>query len=215
MTIRHGSGTTLTHWAVEVANLVVLATGIQRIAEMRVTADRSGIAFNWRTLPDGQPQSLLKMRVLLRDLRAVGSVEPLLVSVQSTLMGDLLTALLRQYDGLAAIDRERVATHPPLLLPPFSACSIPLGPGTAVARGTTQPQAIGPIAAHVRTPWIGPSSWPTITSNRGYHCLNRCLLPPMHGQEQHRHRWPSARRGRATRANQMQPRTSQWLRDEG
>lgn len=152
VTIRHSSGTTMTHWAVEVADLFVLAEGVQRMSEMKVTADRYGIAFNWRTLPDGQTQALLKMRVLLRDLLAVGYTEPLLVSVKSTLTGELLTALLRQYDVLDAIDRERAAKHQPLLLPPFYACSIPLGPGTAVARGPTQKQEIVPIAAHVPTP---------------------------------------------------------------
>ncbi len=152
VTIRHGSGNTVTHWAVEVANLFVIAEGVQSIAEMKATTDRYGIAFNWRTLPDGRPQSMLKMRVLLRDLLEIGYTEPLLVSVKSTLTGDLLTALMRQYDVLDAIDRERTAKHQTPLNPPFYACSIPLGPGTEVARGNSQKKEIVPMAAHIPTP---------------------------------------------------------------
>lgn len=152
VTIRHGSGNTVTHWAVEVANLFVIAEGVQSIAEMKATRDRYGIAFGWRTLPDGRPQSALKFRVLLRDLLELGYTDPLLVSVKSTLTGDLLQALTRQYDVLDAIDRERAAKGQPPLNPPFYACSIPLGPGSEVARGSAQKKEIVPMTAHVPTP---------------------------------------------------------------
>lgn len=147
VTIRHGSGNTVVHWAVETADVFVIAEGVQSIGEMKATAERYGIAFAWRTLPDGRPQSMLKCRVLLRDLLAVGYTEPLLISVKSTLTGDLLNALIRQYDVLDAVDRERVTQGRPPLEPPFYACSIPLGPGAEVARGTSQKKEIVPIVA--------------------------------------------------------------------
>ncbi|MCG8349085.1 MAG: hypothetical protein MI924_15045 [Chloroflexales bacterium] len=149
VTIRHGSGNTVMHWAVEQANLFVIAEGVQGITEMKNTPDRYGVAFGWRTLPDGRPQSALKFRALLHELLDVDYTEPLLVSVKSTLTGDLLAALMHQYDVLDAIDRERAAKGQPPLNPPFYACSIPLGPGAEVARGSAQKKEIVPIVAHV------------------------------------------------------------------
>ena len=71
VTIKHGGGNLVTHWAVETANLFVIADGVQSIGEMKGTRDRFGIAFGWRTLPDGRQQSQLKLRAFLRELLEV------------------------------------------------------------------------------------------------------------------------------------------------
>ncbi len=152
VTIRHSGGNLVTHWAVETADLFVIAEGVQSIGEMRTDPERYGIAYAWRTLPDGRPQSVLKLRALLRPLLEVGYTEPLLVSVKSTLTGDMLEALLRQYDVLDTIDRLRVQQGQQPLNPPFYACSIPLGPGAEVARGGTQKKEIVPIVAQIPNP---------------------------------------------------------------
>jgi hypothetical protein len=152
ITIKHGSGNLVTHWAVETANMFVIADGVQTIGEMKSTADRYGIAFGWRTLQDGRPQSVLKFRVLLRELLDVGFYEPIQVSVKSTLTGDLLDALLRQYDVLDTIDALRTQQGKAPLQPPFYACSIPLGPGQEVQRGATQKKGIVPPVALIPTP---------------------------------------------------------------
>lgn len=152
VTIRHSGGNLVTHWAVETANLFIIADGVQSIAEMRTSSERYGIAYAWRTLPDGRPQSVLKLRAMMRELLEVGFTEPLQVTVKSTLTGDMLEALLRQYDVLDAIDRLRTQQGQPPLNPPFYACSIPLGPGEEVARGGAQKKEIIPIVAHIPDP---------------------------------------------------------------
>jgi len=66
VTIKHGSGNMVTHWAVETANLFVIAEGVQSIGEMKHTTERYGIAFGWRTLPGGRQQSQLRFQKLAR-----------------------------------------------------------------------------------------------------------------------------------------------------
>jgi hypothetical protein len=163
--IRHGSGKVVTHWAIPTASIFLIADGVQTIAEMKGTADRFGIAFGWRRLPDGRMQSQLRCRVLLRELLAVGYTAPLLLTVKGTATGDLLNALVRQYDVLdanAAL-REQAGKEPWHL--PYYAFSIPLGPGQEVTRGsgsatkeitpivTTIPEAIS--KEYLKAHWIG------------------------------------------------------------
>lgn len=150
--IKHGAGNLVTHWAVEVANVFVVAEGVQSIGEMKHTNERYGIAFGWRTLEGGRQQSQLRARVFLRELLECGFSEPLLLTVKSTLTGDLLTALTRQYDVLDAVDAFRAVDKKPPLQPPFYACSIPLGPGAEVARGSVQTKEITPMVARIPTP---------------------------------------------------------------
>jgi hypothetical protein len=153
VTIKHGSGNMVTHWAVETANLFVVAEGVQSIGEMKHTEERYGIAFGWRTLEGGRQQSVLRFRGFLRELLNVGFAEPLLVTVKSTLTGDLIAALTRQYEVLDAVDALRAQDKKPPLQPPFYACSIPLGPGQEVARGSGgQTKEIAPIVANIPTP---------------------------------------------------------------
>ncbi|GEM_PF-811756 len=158
ITIKHGSGNLVTHWAVETATMFVIAEGVQSINEMSPSRnnnqiERYGIAFGWRTLPGGRQQSQLRFRALLRDLLEVGYTEPLLGTVKGTLTGDLITALMRQYDVLDAVDNFRKQAGKPPYNPPFYACSIPLGPGTEVTRGSVgATKEITPIVAQVPNP---------------------------------------------------------------
>ncbi len=152
VTIRHGSGNMVTHWAVETANMFVIAEGIQSSYEMKNTPDRYGIAFGWRTIEGGRQQSVLRFRVYLQELLQIGFYEPLLVTVKSTLTGDLITALMRQYEVLDAVDALRAAQGKPPLQPPYYACSLPIGPGQEVARGSVQTREITPMIAQVPTP---------------------------------------------------------------
>jgi hypothetical protein len=153
VTIKHGSGNMVTHWAVETANLFVVAEGVQSIGEMKHTEERYGIAFGWRTLEGGRQQSVLRFRGFLQELLGVGFYEPLLVTAKSTLTGDLIAALTRQYEVLDAVDAFRAQDKKPPLNPPFYACSIPLGPGQEVARGSGgQTREITPPIANIPTP---------------------------------------------------------------
>lgn len=152
ITIKHGSGNLVQHWMVETANAFVIADGVQGIGEMKGATERYGVAFGWRTLPDGRPQSQLKARVFLRELLEIGYAEPVTLSVKSTLTGDVLNALTRQYDVLDAIDALRIQQGKAALNPPFYACSLPLGPGQEVQRGGTQKKGIVPPVALVPTP---------------------------------------------------------------
>lgn len=150
VTIKHGSGNLVTHWAVETANLFVVAEGVQTIAEMQHSADRYGIAFGWRTLQGGRQQSQIRFRAILQELTEVGYTEPLLVTAKGTLTGDIINALLRQYEVLDAVDAFRKQQGKPPMQPPFYACSIPLGPGQDVTRGTGgQTKEITPVIAHI------------------------------------------------------------------
>ena len=150
--IKHGSGNLVTHWAVETASVYVLCEGVQSIGEMKHTAERYGIAFGWRTLEGGRGQSVLRARVFLQDLLEVGYTAPLLMTAKSTLTGDLIAALTRQYEVLDQVDAFRALDKKPALLPPFYACSLPLGPGVEVARGKAQTKEITPMVARIPAP---------------------------------------------------------------
>ena len=153
VTIRHGSGNIVTHWAVETGNMFVVADGVQSISEMQHTTDRYGIAFGWGRNPTtGRQQSQIRFRAFLQELLAIGFQEPLLVTVKGTLTGDVIAALTHQYEVLDTVDAFRKESGKSPLNAPFYACSIPLGPGQEVARGTTQTKEITPIVAHIPSP---------------------------------------------------------------
>jgi hypothetical protein len=150
VTIKHGSGNYVTHWAIPVANMFVMAEGVQSIGEMKHTEDRYGIAFGWATLEGGRQQSQLRARVFLRELLELGYTEPLLLSCKSTLTGDILKAFGAQYPVLDAVDRFRAEDNKPPRNPPFYACSIPIGAGPEVARGSGgQTREIAPPVAGI------------------------------------------------------------------
>lgn len=168
-TIRHSGGAVVAHWTLPTACLFVLADGVQSSWEMRDTPERYGIAYAWRTLEDGRRQSVLKARVLLAELLAVGYAEPLTVSVKSTLTADLLAAFTRQYEVLDAAGAEQAASGKPQQELPFYAFSLPIGPGAESARGKgtltkeiTPPVAVIPaaitreyLAAHyIKREWV-------------------------------------------------------------
>lgn len=148
VTIKHGGGNLVQHWAVERAELFVLCDGVQTIPEMKQTEERFGVAFGWRTLDDGRAQSQFRARVLLRPLLDVGYTQPLLLSVKSTLTGDVLNALLRQYDVLDAAAAARADKGLPPLALPFYAFSLELAPGEAALRGSkgAQKEIVPPVA---------------------------------------------------------------------
>lgn len=153
VTIKHGSGSLVTHWAVPVANMFVVAEGVQSMGEMKSTDERYGIAFGWRTLEGGRQQSVVRFRVFLKELLQVGYNEPLLVTAKSTLTGDLLKALTRQYDVLDAVDAFRALDKKTALQPPFYACSIPIGAGEDVVRGSSgASKEIAPPVANIPMP---------------------------------------------------------------
>lgn len=151
-TIRHGDGRKVTHWAIETANVFVIAEGVQSMHEMKQTQERYGIAYAWRTLDDGRQQSVLRCRVFLRELLQLGYPQPLLLSVKSTLTGDMLTALTRQFDVLDALALFRQQAQKQTIALPFYACSLPLGPGQEVARGSVQTKQIVPMVAQIPEP---------------------------------------------------------------
>lgn len=152
VTIKHGNGNLVTHWAVETANVFVVADGVQSISEMRGDPRRYGIAFAWRTLPGGRQQSQLRARVFLRELLMAGYAEPLTLTVKGTLTGDLIQALTRQYDVLDCAAAMRTATGKSPALPLY-AFSIPLGPGAEVTRGSgSATKEITPVVAAIPDP---------------------------------------------------------------
>lgn len=164
VTIKHGGGEFVNHWAVETANVFVVAEGVQSLQDIKNNEERFGVVLGWKTLDGGRPQSFLKARVFLRELLEVGYREPLLLTVKSTITGDIIQAFARQYDVLDAIDAFRQLDKKPVLNPPFYACSIPLGPGQEVQRGSggntkeiTPPVALTPSPVtkdYVRSHWI-------------------------------------------------------------
>jgi hypothetical protein len=166
--IKHGNGNIVTYWALEQATVFVLADGVQTIAEMGHTNERFGIAFGWRVLPDGRRQSILKCRVLLRELLEVGYSAPLTLSIKGTITSDLINGLTRHYEVLDAIDALRHEQGKAPLNPPFYACSLAIVPGEEVMRGSAQQKAIIPplvaipeqirrdylVEHYIRTEWV-------------------------------------------------------------
>lgn len=145
--IKHSGGNVVSHWRVETANIFVAADGVQSLAEMKADPTRYGVAFWWGTTEDGRARSQLRAQVFLRDLLNVGYTEPVLLSVKSTLTGDILNALGRIYDLLDAVDALRTTQGKPPLQPPFYAVSLPIGAGEEVQRGATQKKGITPPVA--------------------------------------------------------------------
>lgn len=170
--IRHGSGNIVTHWAIDVANVFLVADGVQTIAEMKGTSDRYGIAFGWRRLPDGRMQSQLRARVFLRELLATGYMEPLLLTVKGTSTGDLLTALMRQYEVLDENARLREAAGKEPWQLPLYAFSIPLGPGQEVTRGSGQ-------ATKEITPIVTTCPDPITKEHLVAHWIKRAWVEPI------------------------------------
>lgn len=153
ITIKHGSGNLVNHWAIETANLFVVAEGVQTINEMQHTSDRYGIGFGWKTLQGGRQQSQIRFRAFVRELLEFGYTEPLLVTAKGTLTGDIISALTKQYEVLDAVDMFRKQQNKAPMQPPFYACSIELGPGKDVTRGTGgQTKEITPVIARVPSP---------------------------------------------------------------
>lgn len=153
VTIKHGNGNIVTHWAVETATAFVIADGVQTPAEMRRGPERFGVAYGWRTLDDGRRQSQIKARVLLRDLLQIGCYQELTISVKSTMTTDLLDALMQQYDVLNAVDGFRQDDGKAPMQPPYYACSLPLTAGQESARGSgATTKTIVPPAAIVPSP---------------------------------------------------------------
>lgn len=142
--IKHGAGNVVTHWAMPACSLFVVCDGVQSITEMRDTPDRYGIAFGWRN-QDGRPQSVLRARVFVQELCAVGYCEPLLLSVKSTLTGDLLLCFIRHYQVLDSINPIRKAAGKPPINVPFYAVALRLGAGDEVQRGSGQTKEITPM----------------------------------------------------------------------
>lgn len=120
---------------------------------MQHAPDRYGIAFGWKTLQNGRQQSQIRFRAFVRELLEFGYTEPLLVTAKGTLTGDIISALTRQYDVLDAVDGFRVQSGKPAMKPPFYACSIELGPGKDVTRGSGgQTKEITPVIARMPSP---------------------------------------------------------------
>jgi hypothetical protein len=153
VTIKHGTGKHVTHWALERVSLFIITDGVQSMAEMGATSERLGIAFGWKTLPGGRQQSQLRCRALVHELLNVGYTEPVMITLKGTITGDFLTALNAQFAALEALDTFRMVAGKPALNPPFYALSIPIGPGRDVARGSgTQTKDITPPVAEIPKP---------------------------------------------------------------
>lgn len=153
ITIRHGSGNKVRHWALELASLFVICEGAQTIEEMKHTSDRYGIAFGWRTLEGGRRQSVLRARVFVRELLLAGYEQPLQISMKSTLTGDMIAALMCQYAVLDQVDDYRRQDKRPPLGPPFYAVALPIAAGQPIARGSgDQRKEISPPAAQLQQP---------------------------------------------------------------
>lgn len=158
VTIKHGAGNTVTHWALPEASLFVVCDGVQSISEMSGTTERYGIAFGWRL---DTRRSVLRCRVFVQELLEVGYDQPLLLCLKSTLTGDFLDCLTRHYAALDSINPIREAAGKPPIAVPYYAVSIALGPGQEVTRGSGgQSKAITPMVeigergpAYIRQHW--------------------------------------------------------------
>lgn len=145
VTIKHGSGNVVTHWALPQAALFVACAGVQSIGEMKRTDERFGIAFGWTT-KEGRAQSVLRMRVYVQELLTVGYAEPITLSVKSTLTGDLISALTANYDVLDAVNPIRAGLSKPPIAVPYYAVAVTLTAGAEVSRGSGgQSKAITPM----------------------------------------------------------------------
>jgi hypothetical protein len=142
---------------------------VQAIGEVKRTDERFGIAFGWRTLPDGRQQSQLRARVLLK----VGFTAPLLLSVKSTLSGDMFAALLRQYDVLDEAVQQQTADHKPVRELPFYAFSLTLALGNEVLRGARKRRSCR-ASLTCPIPSAASTCWYTTSARSGWRASSGC-----------------------------------------
>jgi cell division septation protein DedD len=130
VTIKHGSGKTVTHWHLDRAELLLVATDVN---------GPNGVWFAWQQKNDGRGQSKLKARVYVRALVEAGYRHSLLISLKSTLTGDMRKAFNRLYDMSKATQKSI----------PIYAWWLPTMAGADVERGKGQTKIIAPVVADV------------------------------------------------------------------
>lgn len=137
VTIKHGSGNQVQHWAFDTLSLFVVCDGVQSLADIRGTSERYGIALGWGE-KDGRRESRLELQAFAQELLDIGYDEPILFSCRSTMTGDVVAALGEHF---RVLDRATRAV-------PFYAFSVPITLGAAVMRGKSgaQKEICPPVA---------------------------------------------------------------------
>ncbi len=139
--IKHGE-TLKTHWALPVLDAFVIATGVQSWPEIKLDTDpnanpphpfvRYGIAVCWNDL---QRSSFLRLRCIPRAWLAAGWTKPIMLTVKSYFVQDVLRALVAHFRVLDAIEESAKATGKAPVNAPYYEVAVHMGAGEAVTRG--------------------------------------------------------------------------------
>lgn len=158
--IKHGSGNTVHHWCMPEIDIFPIATGVPRTVR-DAAPQPTGLVYAWTVRDDGRNQSVLRLRVLVRQLVAVGYMQPLTLILKGTVTKDIMTVLYAQYKVRDAYRKLKGGDA----RVPFYAFAIGLGVGAEVTRGTgtnkktfSVPKGSIPDAiteAYLRERWIG------------------------------------------------------------
>lgn len=143
--LSHLDGAVREHWLMPSPTVIFpLIDGLastRLIGLARGDVARAGVGCSW---PAGQ-RSRLGVMALVRDLLAVGYVNPIPFCVSSTSTDDLLAALVRHHEVLVALEEAARSAGRPQTWE-FYHLGLPLLAGDKVARGSgTLTTAISPI----------------------------------------------------------------------
>ena len=136
VTIKHSNGEEVTHWKVPVGTFVPIMTQVDTLGSIKTSDDRHGMAIGWRQTLDGRGQSFTRFMAIFTPIFPA-YVEPVMITVKSRTTGDIVGALMRQYELLDWIAKSRKDRNLAPKSYPFYAVLLEIGAGAEDIRGTT------------------------------------------------------------------------------
>lgn len=145
ITIKHGNGNFVTHWAIPNACVIPIVEQVDTLGTIKAGPERHGMVLGWRETEDKKSQSFLKMFVFLVSLLEVGWETPFMLTAKSTLTDDVCGALLRHYDLIDFTEEARKKQGKPPAGYPFYSFALMLHPGAEVRRGSSVQKEFTPV----------------------------------------------------------------------
>lgn len=136
MVIKHSGGNTVQHWKIGTADIIPIITKVDTLQTIKTAGGkRHGMALGWRVSAEGRNQSFCKFLCILRPIADLYE-RPVMITFKSTATGDIIGALMQQYNILSFMEEQRMAANKPKANYPFYAIAAQIGPGEEAMRGS-------------------------------------------------------------------------------
>lgn len=136
------------HWSADQAHAFIVTKGIQSRQEMQRSDERLGIAYAWIQHPQsGRPQSILRCRLFLMELLALGYAAPLVLTIKGTRTDGFLAAAVTHYDALDRSVELGIYETPPA----YYGLALPLSvadTGTPQGAGASTTEVVPLVSKH-------------------------------------------------------------------